>query len=201
MMDATDLQTRILEAAAPLAAFEGWRNETLAEAATSLGLTAFDAKRAFPGGVSEALALYAAEADRAMLATLARDYHLESMKIREKIATAVLVRFRLQWREREAVRRALLYYAKPWNSASGIAALAATCDAIWRAAGDTATDYNYYTKRLLLGKVIAATTSTWLKDSEDLAATETRLRTEIERIMQIQKWKAKAGGLFGKVAC
>ena len=39
-----------------------------------------------------------------------------------------------------------------------------TADAIWREAGDTATDHNHYTKRLLLSGVITSTTLYWLND-------------------------------------
>jgi ubiquinone biosynthesis protein COQ9 len=47
-----------------------------------------------------------------------------------------------------------------------------TVDAIWYAAGDTATDFNYYTKRALLAGVYGATLLHWLDDrSEDSTAT------------------------------
>ena len=42
----------------------------------------------------------------------------------------------------------------------------------------------------------ASTTQVWLKDAEDLAATETFLRARIENVMQIEKWKAKVKQVF-----
>jgi ubiquinone biosynthesis protein COQ9 len=39
-----------------------------------------------------------------------------------------------------------------------------TVDAIWRGAGDTATDWNFYTKRGLLAAVYSATVLYWLQD-------------------------------------
>ena len=185
------LQTRILDAALPMVVFDGWTTATLEKAADSLSLSAFDAKRAFPGGVEEALALFSARADATMVEHLRQDYKLSAMKIRERIATAVMVRLRQQSPQREAIRRAIGFYALPWNAPAGLKALYATVDAMWREAGDTSTDYNFYTKRALLAGVLKTTVGVWLDDtSEDLTETESFLRRRIENVMQIEKAKA-----------
>jgi ubiquinone biosynthesis protein COQ9 len=196
----TTIQTQILDAALPAIVFDGWTMATLENAAVSIGLTAFDVKRAFPNGVVEAVGLFSARADEQMLAALARDYDLSTMKIRERIATCVMVRLRQNAQHREAVRRALGFYAMPWNAAAGLTALYATVDAMWRAAGDTATDYNFYTKRALLAGVFTSTVHVWLNDtSENLADTDNFLRRRIENVMEIEKAKAKLREGFGKV--
>ncbi len=194
------LADRILDAALPTIVFDGWTMTTLEKAATSIGLTDFDAKRAFPGGVGDALELFSKRADAAMLSTLAADYDLPKMKIRERIATAVMVRLRQQAPHREAIRRALGHYAMPWNAAAGLEQLYTTCDAIWKAAGDTSTDYNFYTKRAMLAGVISTTVRVWLDDeSEQLTDTESFLARRIENVMQIEKAKAKAKESIGKL--
>lgn len=185
--------TRILDAALPSIVFDGWTLGTLENAAKSIGLTAFDVKRAFPGGVADALSLFSTRADAAMLEELSKNYNLPTLKIRERIATAVMVRLRRNTPHREAVRRALGFYTLPWNAPAGMRALYATCDAIWRAAGDTSTDYNFYTKRAMLAGVYTTTLRVWLDDtSENLSETEAFLRRRIENVMQIEKAKAKA---------
>lgn len=194
----TDLQQRLLDASLPHIVFDGWTLGVLEQGAASVGLTAFDVKRAFPEGVSEAVSAFAARADAAMLETLQRDYDMPAMKIRERIATAVMVRLRAQTAHREAVRRALAFYMMPWNMSAGTQTLYRTVDTIWRAAGDTSTDYNFYTKRLMLAKVYTATVRVWLDDTSDtLAETEAFLRRRIENVMQIEKLKAKAREQMG----
>jgi len=188
----TDLQNTILNAALPLVPFDGWTETTLAQAAESIGRTAFDARRAFPGGPMEAVAYFLARADAEMIETLRRDYQLSTLKIRERIATAVMVRLRQLAPHREAVRRAIALYAMPWNFIAATKALYATVDAMWREAGDTSTDYNFYTKRLLLSKVYTTTVQVWLNDrTPDLADTQAFLHRRIENVMQIEKFKAK----------
>ena len=183
-------QSRMLDAALAAAVFEGWTEGMLARAAVSTGGKEFDAKRAFPGGVREALDTFAKNSDARMLETLARDYNLAALKIRQRIATAVMVRLRLLLPHREAVRRAHAWYAMPWNAAHGLSVLYRTVDAMWAAAGDTATDYNFYTKRLLLANVYMSTLTVWFEDTEDLAETEAFLYRRIENVMQIEKAKA-----------
>ncbi|MFZ4541997.1 MAG: COQ9 family protein [Rickettsiales bacterium] len=196
----TDLADRILDAALPAIVFDGWTMATLEKAAESIGLTAFDAKRAFPNGAADAVARFSARADEQMLASLTADHDLSKMKIRERIATCVLVRLGQNTPHREAVRRALGFYALPWNALAGLSALYATVDAMWRAAGDTSTDYNFYTKRALLSAVFTSTVRVWLDDtSEDLADTEAFLRRRVENVMEIEKAKAKLRDGFGKL--
>lgn len=189
---------RILDAALPVIAFDGWTPGVLEHAAVEAGLTAFDVKRTFPRGVIDAVNHFTARATAQMLAVLPADY--ASLKIRERIAVAVMARLRGQLPHREAVRRAVAVYAMPWHAGDALRASYATVDAIWRAAGDTSTDYNFYTKRMILAKVYAATLTVWLGDtSEDLADTEAFLRRRIDNVMQFEKFKAKAEGAIGSL--
>lgn len=194
----TSLQEQILDAALPLVPFDGWSMETLRAAAAQLGLPQADALRAFPEGVSECLVFWNRRTDAQMVQALSQDYHLESMKIRERIATAVTVRLTLVAPHREAVRRGLTYFALPWHSAEGMKALYRTVDDMWVAAGDTSTDWNFYSKRALLAKVYMTTVYFWLNDhSQGSADTQAYLRRRIDDVMKIQQVKGKLKQALG----
>ena len=63
---------------------------------------------------------------------------------------------------------------------------------MWRLAGDTATDYNHYTKRALLAGIYGATLAVFVDDeSEGKADTATFLDRRIENVMQFEKAKAQ----------
>ncbi len=186
-----DNAEEILDAALPMVAFDGWTMGTLEAAGRTLGLSSFEVGRAFPDGVTQALALFSARADTHMREALQREHDLPSLKIRERIAVAVMVRLRQNAAHREAVRRAVGFYTVPWNVPAGLTALYATVDTIWRLAGDTSTDYNFYSKRLLLAGVYQSTLPVWFADaSPTLEDTEAFLRRRIENVMQIEKTKA-----------
>ena len=116
------------------------------------------------------------------------------MKIRQRITALVEARLTLLAPDREGLRRALAVLALPQNLARAAKLGWRSADAMWRLAGDTATDYNHYTKRAMLLGVYAATIATFLDDeSADHADTRAFLSRRIDDIMRIEK--AKAGAL------
>src|SRR3546814_14927748 len=61
---------------------------------------------------------------------------------------------------------------------------------MWRLAGDTATDYNHYSKRTILGTVYGSTVAVFLDDeSEDSADTRAFLARRNEQVMRFKGWK------------
>jgi len=182
---------RLLDAALAHVAFDGWTVAALRAGADDLVLDLTDVARLFPGGPDEAIALFVAEADRTMIAELERR-QLGNMRHRDRIATAVRVRLEQHEAHREAVRRALALQALPQNGPGGLKSLYRTVDAMWHAAGDTSTDFSFYTKRLLLSGVYVSTLMFWLNDkSEDSEATWGFLDRRIEDVMKIQKARSR----------
>jgi ubiquinone biosynthesis protein COQ9 len=183
----THAKRKLLAAMLPHVPFDGWSGAVILRAATESGIDAAMVPRLFPNGPLDAVKFWIAEADRAMLAELGlRD--LAAMKVRERVATAVRIRLESQAPHREAVRRALALLALPPNAAAGLTSLYRTVDAIWQVAGDTATDWNFYTKRLLLAGVYGTTLLFWLDDkSEGFAATWAFLERRLADVMRIQK--------------
>jgi ubiquinone biosynthesis protein COQ9 len=193
--DDTDIRDTILEKALLHVPFDGWTITALAAGARDAGLDAARAELAFPGGPIEAVKLFSLGLDRRMLAALDEDA-LKAMKIRQRIATAIMTRLDLALPHREAVRRSLSVLALPHNAPVAAQLLYRTVDAMWHAAGDTATDFNLYTKRGLLAGVVSATTLFWLGDaSENQADTRRFLDRRIDEVMQIPKVLGRVGKL------
>jgi ubiquinone biosynthesis protein COQ9 len=132
--------------------------------------------------------------DRAMLQAFPPE-RIEGMKIRERIRELILFRFELILPQREALRRALAILAMPQNLAQGARLAWRAADRIWRLAGDTATDFNHYSKRATLITVYGSTSLVFLDDdSEGLAATRAFLDRRIDDVMAFEKAKARWKG-------
>jgi ubiquinone biosynthesis protein COQ9 len=171
--------------------FDGWSGGVIAAAGGRVGIDAGEAATLFPGGARNPVAAFSRWADRAMLAALA-DQDLAAMKVRERIAAAVRARLAALEPHREAVRRALTVLALPHNAPLSLRLLYETVDRMWYAAGDTATDFNFYTKRGLLAGVYAATTLYWLDDrSPDAADTHAFLDRRLADVMAIPRYGAR----------
>ena len=190
-MDIETTRRRLLDATLPHVPFDGWTGTALQRAAADLGLDAATAVNAFPGGAAELIAFHSAEADRRMLDAL-QPMDLPAMRVRDRVAAAVRLRLEQNAEHREAIRRALAFLALPQNGPLALKCLYRTVDAIWYAAGDTSTDYNFYTKRLLLSGVYSSTLLFWLNDdSEGNAETWAFLSRRIDEVLKI-------GGNLGK---
>ena len=112
------------------------------------------------------------------------------MKVRDRITRAVRLRLEQAEGERETVRRTVAVFAL--HPARSARSTWTTADAIWRACGDSATDFNHYTKRATLGAVYAATLLYWLADESDgRADTWAFLDRRIAGIMAFEKTKAR----------
>lgn len=187
-----EIRRLILEKALEIAPFEGWNRHLLVEASRRAGLEALEGERVFPNGISELIEYFTDRADERMRQAVLANPHFPGLKIREKIACCVKTRLEQQEPYKEAIRRALAFSALPANSAPALRALYNTVDAMWRLAGDTSTDFNFYTKRALLSKVYTATLLYWLNDrSENHADSWAFLNRRIGDVMAFGKWKAE----------
>lgn len=176
------------------AGFDGWGDAARDAAADAAGVDRDVALLAFPGGAADQIDAWFAAVDAAMLDRLAPE-RLAAMKVRERIAALVEARLDVLAPDREALRRALAILALPQNLARGARLGWRTADGMWRAAGDTATDYNHYTKRALLAAVYAATVTVFLDDASDgHADTRAFLARRIDGIMAFEKAKARFVG-------
>jgi ubiquinone biosynthesis protein COQ9 len=116
---------------------------------------------------------------------------IAAMKIRDRIAELVWFRLQVMGPAREAVRSALVILAMPHHALAGMRTGWHSADLMWRLAGDTATDFNHYTKRLTLSALYAATLLAWLDDkSEGWSDTRAFLDRRIADVMRFEKWKA-----------
>lgn len=157
------IKDQIIETALPDVPFDGWTDALLERAAGNAGYEAAMVRAVFPRGVRDALVHFSGWADRRMLEALKAANPL-SLKVRERVALGVRLRFEILEPFREAERLAIAYWMRPFRKMEGAKLVWKTADAIWLWAGDTATDYNRYTKRGLLSGVITATAFFWLND-------------------------------------
>jgi ubiquinone biosynthesis protein COQ9 len=129
--------------------------------------------------------------DAEMSAALA-DLDLKAMPVRKRIRTAVLTRLAILKPHKQIARKAALFLSSPVEVPLAVRLVARTADAMWRAAGDTATDFNWYTKRTILAAVYTATEIAWFgDDTPDESATARFLDARIENVIQYEKLKAR----------
>lgn len=186
----------IRAAIAPLlanhAAFDGWSKKAVTSAAADLGVDADVAGLAFKGGAMEMIDAWIASIDAEMERRLPSTT-LAKMKIRDRITALIEARLDIAAADKEGQRRALAIMAMPQNLPRTAKIGWRAADSMWRLAGDTATDFNHYTKRMTLSAVYSSTLAVFIDDdSEDYADTRAFLARRIDNVMQFEKVKAQA---------
>jgi ubiquinone biosynthesis protein COQ9 len=184
-----ELRPRLVAAMLPDVPFDGWTALARDAAAYAQGVDRDIAAMALPDSAAMVDA-YIAHADTLMVAAMG---DVSGLKVRDRIRLALRSRLEAASADREAVRRALAVLAQPQHAGLAARSLWRTADTMWRAAGDTATDFNHYSKRAILGAVYSASLLYWLDDdSDDHEATWAFIDRRIDSIMKFEKTKASA---------
>jgi ubiquinone biosynthesis protein COQ9 len=197
MTDPTPLQAlrlRLALAVGENAVFDGWTEAAVNSAAGQLGIDPAQARLAFPKDAAHMIEAWIEGVDSAMVEKFTPEV-VAAMKVRDRIRSMILYRLEVTTPAREAVRKALAILAMPQNLGLGLRTGWRSADVMWRLAGDTATDYNHYTKRLTLSGVYTTTLLAWLDDeSEGFADTAAFLDRRLGDVMKFEKWKAEWRG-------
>ena len=187
-----ELRLALAPGIAEAAVFDGWSNEALDMAADQFGADRDVARLAFKDdGAMGMICAWIETIDRQMAIDLPAE-KLAEMKIRERIRSLIQYRLDAVAGLEESLRRALAIMAMPQNAARALRTGWSSADVMWRLAGDTATDYNHYTKRAILASIYGATLAIFVDDeSEGKAETRAFLGRRLDGVMKFEKAKAK----------
>ena len=192
------IPNHVIEAILNHIPFDGWSKASLDMAAADCGLSEAEMHNLFPAGIVDAMAAYSHYADQKMITAFhgqdAAD--IDVMPIHIKIRSLILIRLEQAAPYKEVVRRTLAALARPQHAKLASQLLYKTVDEMWRAAGDTSTDYNFYTKRATLSAVYGATLLAFLSDnSADMKKTEAFLDRRLADVARFPKMARPARAL------
>jgi len=181
------MEQTVLDAALQRAPVFGWNSRLVRAACEAAGLSRGDEELLLPNGARDLAALLSRRHDAIALETL-KATPAETLKIRERIARAVSARLEAGADHEEATRRCAAFLALPTNAELGLSLAWESADVLWRWAGDTATDWNHYSKRVILSGILIPALTMRLFDGKDVA--EAFVAARIDNVMTFEKWKA-----------
>jgi ubiquinone biosynthesis protein COQ9 len=190
---------RLIVAMLPDVAFDDWSRHALRNAARRASIPVGEAVALFPRGAADLISVFSRWADLRMLDQL-QTMPVGEMRLSQRIALALQLRFEVLAPWREAVRRGLSVLALPQNTPLGLRLLYDTVDAVWHGVGDGSNDFSFYTKRATLAGIYAAAVLFWLDDrspgfAETQAFIERRL-ADLHRLTGLrERWTGAAQSL------
>jgi ubiquinone biosynthesis protein COQ9 len=174
------------------AGFDGWSDAAVHAAADEAGVDRDVAKLAFKDNAIDMIDAWIDSIDLKLAHRLPAE-KLAAMKIRDRITALLATRLEIMAPDRESLRRAMAIMAMPQNLVRSAKIGWRSADRMWRLAGDTASDFNHYTKRMTLSAVYASTLSVFVNDdSDNFADARAFLDRRIDNVMQFEKVKFQA---------
>ena len=174
------------------AGFDGWSDAAVYAAADDAGVDRDVAKLAFKDNAIDMIDAWIDSIDMELAHRLPAE-KLAAMKIRDRITALLATRLEIMAPDRESLRRAMAIMTMPQNLVRSAKIGWRSADRMWRLAGDTASDFNHYTKRMTLSAVYASTLSVFVNDdSDNFADARAFLDRRIDNVMQFEKVKFQA---------
>lgn len=205
LIDSSENKEKILQHFLEIAAFEGWNKESLLKALEANNIKAEYCNLIF----EDLLDLNNFYIDLYNQKALAKIENFNGKKIRDKIRELLYARFEVEKNNKLALQRLRNFYLNPKNLLSietgprplfyALKDCYKIADFMWSEIGDSSTDFNFYTKRATLAKIILRSFFVFLKDdSENLEKTKNFIDLEIEKVMRFEKLKNKVKQISNK---
>jgi ubiquinone biosynthesis protein COQ9 len=202
LIDCAENKEKILLEFLKICAFDGWNKESLIKAFQACKIDEVFYSLVFPNDCLDLASFYIDYQNTKSIAVLKNIEDFSAQKIRDKIRFSLYARFLVEKENKLALQRLLNFYIDCKNFTSvgrgikpisqGLKSCYDIADFIWFNIGDQSTDFNFYTKRFTLGKIIFRSLFVFLKDdSLDLQKTKKFIDNEIEKVMNFAKRKAQ----------
>ena len=189
MSEQTHTLEKLLSAAKLHIPFDGWGDVTFNASCADADLDPQIARLYCPRGGLDLAIYYHRKCDQKLLEeNKSREWG--KARLRDKVGTLIKARLELV-EEKELVRRATTLFALPQNNLTGLKLIWETADIIWKIAGDTSNDINWYTKRTTLSAVYVSVVLFWLGDnSSESEKTWEFVDRRLEDVMGFEKFKS-----------
>ncbi len=195
-IDFENLKEKILLSSLDIVVFDGWSDKALFEAALINGISSKDVRKVFPRGAIDLVKYYHEYEDNIFLTQL-REVQFNNLSHLKKIELALLKRFEIIVKNKEAFRRSMALYALPFYQIEGVNLVFSTCDKIWLEVSDKSLGFDWYTKRIILASIYF-TSLLFLFGDSSTNHTETYrfISTRLDDLKNFGKFKSNYSQVF-----
>lgn len=203
MIDSDKNKQKILKNFIKIAEISGWNDKSLKKACLLSDIDPDNLIFIFPNSVLDVAQLYLDNGNNLLIKEIAKIKDFNKKKIRDKIRLCLYKRFEIEIANRQILINLSNFYQDPKNltnfenglrpAMQSITFSFIIADLIWSILDDQSSDFNYYTKRLILAKIIVRSFFIFIKDDmKEIAKTKSFIDLQIEKVMKFEKFKFKS---------
>jgi ubiquinone biosynthesis protein COQ9 len=200
LLDCNETKQQILEEFLKICVFDGWNKDALLKAISNCKIDPKFAELIFENDCLDLAEFFVEVQNKKALEKILEIEDFSNKKVRDKIRLALYARFEVEKNHQIILQRLINFYLNLKNFTSleigvrptikGIKSIYKISDFIWKSIDDKSTDFNFYTKRLTLSKIILRSLLFFIKDeSLDFIKTKNLIDLEIEKVMKFEKKK------------
>jgi len=183
------IRNEILSEAKPYVIKYGWSEEMFKRMAKKSKYENCTVLSLFPDGYVSLTQLYLDEINTKMTYK-SKKINFIRLKVHERIRELCILRFNIMQKEKKIINKTFFYLLLPYNYKFCLRNLYKTVDQIWYLAGDSSTDFNFYSKRAILASIYS-TTLLHFVNNNNFDETINLLNKQLKRVSRIPKVKEK----------
>ena len=199
ILDSFESKEKILLNYLEIAGVEGWNDHSLTLAFNKANIDEKFIPIIFENGLFSLLEFHIEYFNLKTQEQVAKINDFNERKIREKISILILTRFEVEKNHRLALQRLLNFFidlkniatnkslVKPYAMAS--LSVYKIADMMWKYIDDKSTDINFYSKRIILSKILIRCFFTFIKDNDELKSTKNLIDQQIDKVINFAKIK------------
>jgi len=146
------LRANILQMAKKYISNDGWSEDIFNTLATNSNLKYAEMITLFPNGYRSLIYLYLEEINDKMTEE-SNKINLIRLKTHQRIREIILLRLKIMLKEKILIQKTYFHLLLPQNFKISLKSVYKSVDQIWFLAGDNSTDFNFYSKRVILAKI------------------------------------------------
>ena len=143
----------------------------------------------FPEGYLSLVELYLEEINT-LMTLQSKKINLIQLRVHERIRVIIILRLKIMLKEKKLVSRTYLHLLLPQNYKLALKNLYKTVDQMWFLAGDNSTDFNFYSKRVILASIYASVMMHFV-NNDNIDKTIILLNKQLKRVSNIPKIKSR----------
>ena len=183
------IRNQILQEAKLCVAIYGWNDNLFLNISNKSKFNYDEIKVLFPYGYKTILQMYLDEINNKMTANSV-NLDLIRLKTHERIRELIILRLKILEKEKKLIQKTFLYLLLPHNYRLSSKNLFKVVDQIWFLSGDNSTDFNFYSKRIILGSIYTNTMIHFI-NNKNIEETIIILNKQLKRVSQIPKLKKR----------